>query len=106
MTISSCGIAISPSSYSLTAPAGSAHISMITSPGTVQSPKTTYYILGEHIEVAGQRDAETCIAIATINILGKSFYDELKKNGISFCTEIEEFLKIRFRDCKIDSVLK
>ena len=99
-TTSSCGIAISPSSYSLTVPAGSVHISMM------QSPKTTYYILGEDIEVAGQRDAHTSIVLATINVLGKSFYDELKKNGISFCTEIEEFLKVRFRDHKIESILR
>ena len=99
-TTSSCGIAISPSSYSLTAPAGSVHISMI------QSPKTTYYILGEDIEVAGQRDAHTSIVLATINVLGKPFYDELKKNGITFCEEIDEFLKVKFRECKIDSVLK
>ena len=99
-TTSSCGIAISPSSYSLTVPAGSAHISMM------QSPKTTYYILGENIEVVGQRDADTSIALATLNILGKPFYDELKNNGIRFCEEIEEFLKVKFRECKIDSVLK
>ena len=106
-TTSSCGLAISPSSYSLTAPASSAPIRLPSNPhiSMAQSPKTTYYILGEHIEVAGQRDAETCITIATINILGKSFYDELKKNGISFCAEIEEFLKVRFRDHKIESVL-
>lgn len=97
---SSCGIAISPSSYSLTATAGSAHISMM------QSPKTTYCILGEDIEVAGHRDADTSIALATLNVLGKPFYDELRKNGISFCAEIEEFLKVKFRDHKIESVLK
>ena len=99
-TTTSTGTAISPSGYSLTAPAGSSHIS------TAQSQKTIYHILGEDLEVTGPRDADTSIAIATLNILGKPFHDELRKNGIRFCEEIEEYLKVRFRDYKIDSVLK
>jgi hypothetical protein len=48
--------------------------------------------------------------ISTLNVLGKPFYDELKKNKVSFSNEIEDFLKEKFkimeRDSKIDSILE
>jgi hypothetical protein len=48
--------------------------------------------------------------ISTLNILGKPYYDELKKNNVSFSNEIEDFLKQKFkileRDTKIDSILE
>ena len=47
--------------------------------------------------------------IATLNVLGKPYYDELKKQGFSFPNEIEDFLKVEFkileRNNKIDSVI-
>ena len=67
--------------------------------------KITYHILGEDIEVDGPKDFELTICLSTLNVLGKPFYDELKKNSISFPKEIEEFLKVKFRDLRIDDIL-
>ena len=73
------------------------------------SVKMTYHILGEDVEVSGYIDGTTAIMISTLNVLGKPYYDELKKNNVSFSNEIEDFLKQKFkileRDTKIDSVL-
>jgi len=72
--------------------------------------KVKYHILGEDIEVSGYLDGTTAMIISTLNVLGKPYYDELKKNNVSFCNEIEDFLKQKFkileRDNKIDSILE
>lgn len=72
--------------------------------------KTKYHILGEDVEVSGYIDGTTAIMISTLNLLGKPYYDELKKNNVSFSNEIEDFLKHKFkileRDNKIDSILE
>jgi len=72
--------------------------------------KIKYHILGEDVEVSGYIDATTAMMISTLNILGKPYYDELKKNNVSFSNEIEDFLKQKFkileRDTKIDSILE
>ena len=73
--------------------------------------KTTYHVLGEDIEVDGyERDPYLAVAISTLNILGKPFYDELKKNNITLPSEIEEYLEVKFkileRDRKIKEILK
>ncbi len=72
--------------------------------------KTKYHILGEDVEVSGNIDGTTAMMISTLNVLGKPFYDELKKNKVSFSNEIEDFLKEKFkimeRDSKIDSILE
>lgn len=67
--------------------------------------KEIYHVLGEDIEVSGMRTFELVSVICTLNVLGKPYYDELKKNQITLPTEIEDYLKIKFRDLKIDSVL-
>lgn len=70
----------------------------------------TYHVLGEDIEVEGYVDANLAVAISTLNVLGKPFYDELKKNNITLPKEIEEHLDIKFkileRERKINDVLK
>jgi len=72
--------------------------------------KAKYHILGEDVEVDGYIDGTTAMMIATLNVLGKPYYDELKKNNVSFSREIEEYLNTRFkvmeRDSKIDSILE
>jgi hypothetical protein len=72
--------------------------------------KVKYHILGEDVEVSGHIDGTTAMMISTLNVLGKPFYDELKKNKVSFSNEIEEYLKVKFkvmeRDTKIDSILE
>jgi hypothetical protein len=71
--------------------------------------KAKYHILGEDVEVSGYVDGTTAMMISTLNVLGKPYYDELKKNNVSFSNEIEDFLKQKFkileRDTKIDSIL-
>jgi hypothetical protein len=72
--------------------------------------KTTYHVLGEDIEVEGHGYPYLVVAISTLNVLGKPFYDELKKNKVSLPTEIEEYLEVKFkileRDRKIKDILK
>ena len=71
--------------------------------------KTKYHILGEDVEVSGYIDGTTAMMISTLNVLGKSYYDELKKNNVSFSNEIEDFIKQKFkilqREDRIDSIL-
>jgi len=72
--------------------------------------KTTYHILGEDIQIDGYSDPNLAVVISTLNVLGKPFYDELKKNNVSLPTEIEEYLELKFkileRDRKIKDILK
>jgi hypothetical protein len=72
--------------------------------------KTTYHVLGEDIQVDGYGDTHLAVAISTLNILGKPFYEQLKKNNITLPTEIEEYLEVKFkileRDRKIKDILK
>jgi thymidylate synthase len=81
-----------------------------TSFNTTSLAKTKYHILGEDVEVSGYIDGTTVMMISTLNVLGKPYYDELKKNNVSFSNEIEDFLKQKFkileRDTKIDSILE
>ena len=74
-------------------------------PGTIGIAKSSYHILGEDVEFNGYKDGMTTVIISTLNVLGKPFYDELKKNRVSFPDEIENFLKIKFRDLRIDDIL-
>jgi hypothetical protein len=72
--------------------------------------KITYHVLGEDIEVEGYGDPHLAVAISTLNVLGKPFYDELKKNNVSLPEVIEEYLEVKFkileRDRKIKDILK
>jgi hypothetical protein len=72
--------------------------------------KTTYHILGEDIQIDGYTDPNLAVVISTLNVLGKPFYDELKKNNITLPLEIEEYLEVKFkileRDRKIKDILK
>jgi hypothetical protein len=77
-----------------------------TSTYTIAQEKTTYYILGEYVEVKGWSDPYLTMAISTLNILKKPYYEELRKNNFKFPTEIEEYLKIAFRDDLIDEIIK
>ena len=68
--------------------------------------KCTYNVLGEDIEIEGWTDSQLANTIATINVLGEPFYIELKKQKVYLPSKIEDFLKIKFRDSKIDNILK
>ena len=77
-----------------------------TSTYTIAEEKTTYHILGEYVEVKGLTDAYLAMIVSTLNILKKPYYEELKKNNFRFPTEIEDYLKIAFRDDIIDEIMK
>lgn len=63
---------------------------------TIQPMTTTYHVLGEDIEVDGYKDSMTAIMVAQLNILGKEFYYELKKQNCHFPPQIDEFLQNKF----------
>jgi hypothetical protein len=71
---------------------------------TINIQRTSYHVLGEDIEINGWSDINLVVIISTLNVLKKPFYDELLKNGYIFPKEIEEFLKIKFRDILIDEI--
>lgn len=74
------------------------------------APKFKYVVLGEEVEQEGHcGDAQTGMCIALINVLGIKYYDELKKQRISFSGNLgdflEEKLKAYYRDNKIEEML-
>jgi hypothetical protein len=77
---------------------------------TIQQQKTTYVILGEEYETEGYPDTSIGIAIATLNVLGKPYWLELKKQQFSFGYDIDAFIEERItvldRDKKINDILK
>ena len=107
-------------SYGLIGSTGTISTSTVTSysAGTITtsgsayrtlSTKTTYHILEEDVEVDGYKDNTIVMIIATINVLGKPYYDELLKQGVILPSEILTFLEKKFlileRDRKIDSII-
>ena len=85
---------------------------LYSSSGFNSSIKNTakYNILGEDIEFPNLiQDIQVGINLSLINLLGKTYYDELKKNGVSFVSEIDkvlkEKLKIHERDKKISTII-
>ena len=74
------------------------------------APSTIYHILGEDFETGNYLDGTTAVMISTLNVLGRPFYEELKKNKISFPQEMDEFiqqrLKVLERDMKIESIIE
>lgn len=80
---------------------------------TIGTLQVTYHVLGEDIQVSGNayqvNDVTLVTNIATLNVLGKPFLDELHKNNTFFPKEIEEYLEKKFkwleRDKKIDDII-
>ena len=82
-----------------------------TGSSTISFNKFTYHVLGQDIEVdSPYGDAMTGMCIALINTLGIGYYEELKKQKISFPGKLgdflEENLKSYYRDQKIEQVIK
>lgn len=77
---------------------------------TIQQQKTIYVILGEEYEANGYADPTLGMAIATLNVLGKPYWLELKKQQFSFGYDIDAFIEERItvldRDKKINDILK
>jgi hypothetical protein len=77
---------------------------------SISTPKSTYHILGEDYEVKNTyTDPNLSIVIATLNVLKRPFWEELKKQNIKFDDDLENFiekrLKIYDRDKKLESLL-
>lgn len=77
--------------------------------GSSGHSKNKFNILGEVYEHTGYIDGHIAVAISTINVLGTPFWDELKKNGVIFPHEMEQFIEKRItileRDKKIDDII-
>lgn len=74
-----------------------------------QPTTTIYHVLGEDVMCEGYKDSVTALFISMLNMLGKPYYDEVKKQKINFPPEVEEYLEKKFiileRDRKINSVI-
>lgn len=72
--------------------------------------KVKYHVLGKDVEVEGPyKDPTTSLYVSLVNIHGKVFYDEVKKQGVDFPKEIDEYLKVNLvsweRDKKLNILL-
>jgi hypothetical protein len=72
--------------------------------------KSKYHVLGEDVEIDEYYDSYLAIAISTLNVLGRPFYEELIKQDIYISDElkkiIEKNLKILDRENKINQIIK
>lgn len=109
------GQQVHTSSISTTGVVGSAGITGTVYSGStgtfnISANKSTYHILDEDFEVEGWHDANLAIIIATINVLGRPFYEQLKKQSVSLPESIDNFIKKRLtiieRDEKIGKIIK
>ena len=105
---STISISNSNGSTLTTTPTTGGNVNYVTTGYSFTTSK--YHILGEEFETNGYLDGTTAVMISTLNVLGKPFYEELKKNNVSFPNDMDEFiqqrLKVLDRDKKIDSIIK
>jgi hypothetical protein len=101
-------ISISNNSGATLTTSSSGNLNYVTTGYSFTTAK--YHILGEDFETNGYLDGTTAVMISTLNVLGKPFYEELKKNNVSFPDDMDKFiqerLKVLDRDKKIDSIIK
>lgn len=95
-TSGAVSITNSSSTTTTTITPGSLYYSNSSGTFTTHVTKATYNVLGEDIEVDGFRDGMTAIMVAQLNVLGKEFYYELKKQDCHFPKEIDNFLQKKF----------
>ena len=76
--------------------------------GSISPIKNKYFILGEYFEL-DLYDGYLLIMISTLNVLGRPFYEDLKKQPVYLPNELIEVIEKRLtiieRDSKIDSIL-
>lgn len=77
---------------------------------SISSIKTKYFILGEDFELdLYDNTGYLSIMISTLNVLGRPFYEDLKKQPVHLPNELTEAIEKRLtiieRDSKIDSIL-
>lgn len=84
--------------------------SISISGSSISSIKTKYFILGEYFELdLYDNGYYLSIMISTLNVLGRPFYEDLKKQPVHLPNELTEAIEKRLtiieRDSKIDSIL-
>ncbi len=89
---------------------GSNSTSIPNSHSHILQPTTTYIILGEEFKAKSYYiDLPVANVIATLNVLGKPYWDELKKQGHGLDYDMIEFIENRIkvieRDKKVDDIL-
>jgi hypothetical protein len=106
---STSGSLLSKGTTSLSSISGGSGVSWASTGYSNVSSKHTYNIMGDDIEVDGYYDTHTAVVLASINLLGWKYYEELLKQGVSFSEQIEREIKKRYtlylRDSKIESIL-
>ena len=87
---------------------------VVTGPGItvgigIANQEVNYVVLGKKFKMTGNFDYTLANTIALINVLGKPYYDELKKQDAWLPDELEAFLKVEFkvidRDNKINEII-
>ena len=72
--------------------------------------KTTYYFMGEEIEVDGYKSLDIAMVLASIESMGWKYYESLIRNEVTFNNEIlkhlERLYKQHNREQKIDNILE
>ena len=72
--------------------------------------KTTYYFMGEEIEVDGYKSLDIAMVLASIESMGWKYYESLIRNEVTFTNEIlkhlERLYKQHNREQKIDNILE
>lgn len=72
----------------------------------------TFHVLGEDFELSNNSgfDSNLVIIISTLNVLGRPFWEELKKQNVYLPDELKDFIEKRLvildRDEKINSIIK
>ncbi len=78
----------------------------------VTSYTRKFHVLGEDFELTNNYgfDSNLVIIISTLNVLGRPFWEELKKQNVYLPDELKDFIEKRLvildRDVKINSIIK
>jgi hypothetical protein len=78
----------------------------------VTSYTRKFHVLGEDFELSNNYgfDSNLVIIISTLNVLGRPFWEELKKQNVYLPDELKDFIEERLviidRDNKINSIIK
>ena len=78
----------------------------VISSTTFVGSKIIYNILGEDFEYDGFPDTTLAIIISSINVMGKPFYDDLKKQGVYLNDSIIKFLNRKFKELERENKLQ
>lgn len=80
-----------------------------TNHNTISYQKSTYVLMDEEITIEGYSDFQIAQTIALINCLGWKYYEEIRKQKVSFTEELKVILeskyKVYLRENKLDHIL-